>query len=175
MRNVMRYSHSFALPVSAALILSACAQDVNEYPSLAKRPAERVTAIYGAPEPTATPEPLPQPDASVLGQVDSLLAQANRGDARFRRGEPAARRLVGQAGRARIGTEPWSLATMAVSELEAARGETMVPLAELDRMFAEAMTKGQDVTAIANARDRVIAIVGRQDDVLGDLRRQLGN
>ena len=159
----------------SALALSACAQDNGAFPSLAKRPAERVTAVYGAPQPIATPMALPQPADGVLAQIDSLVAAAQQGDARFRRGEPSAQRLVGQAGRARIGSEPWAIATMAVSELEAARGQTMVPLAELDRQFAEAMTRGEDVTRIANARDRVIDIIARQDTVLGALQRRLGN
>lgn len=168
-----------SLPTAAilfsALALGACAQDGGAFPSLAKRPAERVTAVYGAPQPAASPIALPQPAAGVLSEIDSLVGKAQQGDARFRRGEPTAQRLVGQAGRARIGSEPWAVATMAVSELEAARGQTMVPLAELDRMFAEAMTRGEDVTRIANARDRVIDIIARQDTVLGSLQRRLGN
>ena len=165
----------FALCLIAPFALAACAQDVSQYPSLAKRPAERLNATYGAPQAQVQPAPLPLPGASILGQVDSLVAQARQGDARFHRGESTAQRLVGQSGRARIGTEPWSIATMAVSELEAARGQTMVPLAELDRLFAEAMTMGQDVTRIADARDQVIRIIGRQDDVLSGLRRRLGD
>ena len=159
----------------SALALSACAQDTDAFPSLAKRPAERVTATYGAPQPAAIPIALPQPANGVLAEIDSLIAKAVQADARFRRGEPSAQRLVGQAGRARIGSEPWSIATMAVSELIAARGQAMVPLAELDRQFAEAMTRGEDVTRIADARDRVIAIIARQDTVLGLLQRRLGN
>lgn len=171
----MRYPLSTLGAVLAALALGACAKDAEEYPSLAKRPAERVTAVYGAPEAPATQAPLPQPEGTVLGQLESLVAQAERGDARFRKAEPTARRLVAQAGRAKVGSEGWAQATMAVSELEAARGETMVPLAELDRIYAEAMTQGQDVTAIAAARDRVIVILGRQDQILGELRSVLGN
>lgn len=170
-------SPRLALPfcLSAALGLSACAADVDAYPSLAKRPAERLGATYGTPQAQGTPTPLPLPAPQVLAEIDSLVAQANSGDARFRKGEPTARRLVGQTGRARIGSEGWSIATAAVSELEAARGQTMVPLAELDRLFAEAMTRGEDVTRIADARDRVIAIVGRQDQVLSALRGRLGD
>ena len=167
------------LPITAilfsALALAGCAQDHGAFPSLAKRPAERVTAVYGAPQPAASPVALPQPAASVLGEIDSLVSKAVQADARFRRGEPVAKRLVGRAGRARTGSEPWIVATMAVSELEAARGQAMVPLAELDRMFAEAMTRGEDVTRIADARDRVIAIIARQDTVLGGLTRRLDN
>lgn len=171
----MRRCPPLMLCLIAPFALGACAKDLEGYPSLEKRPAERVTATYGTPGAPSTPEPLPQPDGSVLGQIDSLVAKASRADARFRKGEAQAQRLVAQAGRARLGSEPWIAATMAVSELEAARAEAMVPLAELDRMFAEAMTQGQDVTVIANARDRVIAMISRQDDVLGALRRQLGS
>ena len=159
----------------SALSLGACAQDAKEFPSLAKRPAERLTATFGAPDTPAAPQPLPQPSANVLGEIESLVAKAQQADARFRRGEVAARRLTGQAGRARIGSEPWAAATMAVSELEAARGQAMDPLAELDRMFADAMTRGEDVTRIADARDRVIGIITRQDQTLIGLLRQLDN
>lgn len=164
-----------AVILFSALALSACAQDASKFPSLAKRPAERVTAVYGAPQQAASPIALPQPGGGVLSQVDSLVGKAAEADVRFSRGEATAQRLVSQAGRARIGSEPWAIATMAVSELEAARGQAMVPLAELDRMFAEAMTRGEDVTRIADARDRVIAIIARQDTVLGALQRRLGN
>ena len=159
----------------AALSLGACAQDSGEFPSLAKRPAERVTATYGTPPAPVTRAPLPLPSPQVLGEVDSLVAMAQRADGRFRRGEATARRLVGQAGRARLGSEPWAVATMAVSELEAARSQAMVPLAELDRMFADAMTRGEDVTRIADARDRVIGIIARQDQTLIRLLRSLDN
>lgn len=175
MRMGMRVRPLPVLSIFATAALGACASNPNQYPSLALRPAERVTAVYGAPVAVPTPELLPQPDGSVLSQLDSLVAQAQRGDARFQRGEKSARRLVGQAGRAQIGSEQWALATTAVSELEAARGETMTPLAELDRMFAEAVTQGQDTTAIVKARDAVIAIVGRQDAVLGEIRANLGD
>lgn len=170
--------HRSQLPVAillSALTLGGCAQDVDQFPSLAKRPAERVTATYGTPQAQATPVVLPQPSAQALGEAESLVAKAQQADARFRRGEPTARRLVGQAGRARLGSEPWSIATMAVSELEAARSQAMVPLAELDRMFADAMTRGEDVSRIADARDRVIAIIARQDQTLIGLLRQLAN
>lgn len=159
----------------AALALGACAKDAGEYPSLAKRPAERLSATYGAPTAPASPAALPAPSAAVLGGVDALVGRAQQADARFRRGEAAATRLVGQAGRAARGSEPWALATMAVSELEAARGQAMAPLAELDRLFADAMTRGEDVTRIADARDRVIALIGRQDRVLVALLARLGN
>ena len=159
----------------SALLLGACAQDTSEFPSLAKRPAERVTATYGTPPAPVIQAPLPQPSAGVLGEVDSLVAMAQQADGRFRRGEATARRLVGQARRARLGSEPWAVATMAVSELEAARSQAMVPLAELDRMFADAMTRGEDVTRIADARDRVIGIIARQDQTLIALLRSLDN
>ena len=159
----------------SAVSLGACAQDNSEFPSLAKRPAERVTATYGTPAAPVIRAPLPQPSAQVLGEIDSLVAMAQRADGRFRRGEATARRLVGQAGRAPLGSEPWAVATMAVSELEAARSQAMVPLAELDRMFADAMTRGEDVTRIADARDRVIGIIARQDQTLIGLLRSMDN
>lgn len=160
--------------VFSALALGACGHGSGSFPSLAKRPAERVTGLYAAPQPAPSPVALPQPGANVLNDTDSLLAQTLQADARFRRGEPAAQRLTGQLAGAGIGGERWAVATAAVSELEAARGQAMASLAELDRMFAETMTRGEDVTGIAQARDRVMAVIARQDTVLDGLQRRLG-
>lgn len=162
----------------AALILSlslaACAADRGEYPSLERRPMERITATY-SPAAPATPAPLPPPSAAVTGKLDGLIAQARAADGKFRQKEARARSLVGSSAGARLGSESWNVATVAVSELEAARGEAMVALTELDLLFNETVLAGQDASAIGQARDTVLGIIGYEDRVLGELRSKLGS
>jgi len=157
-----------------SLSLAACAADRGEYPSLERRPMERITATY-SPSAPAAPAPLPPPSAAVTGKLDGYIAQARAADAKFRQKEARARSLVGSSAGATLGSESWNVATVAVSELEAARGEAMVALTELDLLFNETVLAGQDASAIGAARDTVLGIIGYEDRVLGELRSKLGS
>ena len=165
----MRSHYSGLILAASSLILSACAKDEGVYPSLAKRPAERVTATW----PPAPPPPAPPPaplDPATMGQLDGLVAQARNANVRFSGKIARARSLVAAARGAKMGSETWSVATVAVSELEAARAQAMVAMGELDSLYAEARTQGRDVTAIEAARQEVTGIVARQDQVLDSLK-----
>lgn len=157
-----------------SLSLTACAAERGEYPSLERRAMERITATY-SPSAPATPAPLPPPGAAVTGKLDGLVAQARAADAKFRQKEGRTRSLVGSSAGAELGSESWNVATVAVSELEAARGEAMVALTELDLLFNEAVLAGQDASGIGLARDTVLGIIGYEDRVLGELRSKLGS
>ncbi len=156
----------------AALVLSACATDEGTYPSLAKRPGERVTATWppAPPPPEAPPAPL---DPATVGQLDLLLAQVRSADARFHSKEARARKVVAAAGRSAMGSEAWSVATVAVAELEAARAQAMVAMSELDSLYVAARTEGRDVTQIEAVRAQAMAIITEQDRVLGSLKGKL--
>ena len=160
--------------LAAALPLSACARDTGAYPSLARRPAERLTATFGVPA-AAEVVVLPAPSAAVTGQVGPLVSAAQRADAKFRLREPRARSLVGSNGGAKIGSESWAVATIAVSELEVARAEAMLALADLDTLYNDTRVRGEDPGTIGAARDTVTGLIDRQDQVLGELRGRLGS
>jgi hypothetical protein len=158
------------LAVSASLLLSACARDRGEYPSLARRPAERVSGTA----PVVTPPPeAPQPPAEVTGQLDGLVAKARAADAKFRAAAPRARSLVSAAAGAAVASESWSVATVALADLESQRSQAMIALADLDALYAAEGIKQSDTRAIAAARDAVIAIVAGEDEVLNDLKGRL--
>lgn len=160
------------LPLCASLVLTACATDEGTYPSRAKRPQERITATWPPPAPPPPPAPAPL-EAATLERIDLLLAQARSADAGFRAKEGRARSLVGAAARAPMGSEAWSVASIAVAELEAARAKTMLALSELDQLYAEARTAGRDTSPIETARATVTGTVAEQDSVLRSLRGKL--
>ena len=169
------HSRLLAPPLLAAvLMLGACATDKGEYPSLARRPAERITATFGAP---AAPVEvvLPAPPAAVTGQLGGLVGAAQTADAKFRAREARARSTVSAAGRAKMGSESWGTATIAVAELEAARAATMLALANLDTLYNDTRVRGEDPGQIGAARDTVTGLISRQDQVLGELRSRLGS
>ena len=168
---------SRALPsllLSTVLMLGACATDKGEYPSLARRPAERLTASFGVP-PALELIVLPPPSAAVTGQLGGLVGAAQAADAKFRTREPRARSTVSAAGNAKMGSESWGTATIAVAELEAARAATMLPLSDLDALYNDSRVRGEDPGQIGAARDTVTGLIARQDQVLGELRRRLGS
>ena len=163
-----------SLLLSTALMLGACTTSKGEYPSLARRPAERLTATFDAP-PAPAIVILPAPPASVTGQLGGLVSAAQAADTKFRAREPRARSTVSAAGSAKMGSESWGTATIAVAQLEAARAEAMLALADLDTLYNDTRVRGEDPGQIGVARDTVTGLISRQDQVLGELRSRLGS
>lgn len=156
-----------AIPV--LLILSACAGNTSTYPSLARRPAERVigTAL------PAAPDPRPGPVATspeIASRLDAIVARARAADAQFAAREGATRRLIGLASGAAVASDAWSNATVGMAMLDSARSQTMIALADLDGLYAAARVNGEDSAQIGQARATVEALVERENAVLAGLR-----
>ena len=147
----------------AALALGGCAGE-RGYPSLARLPAERIAfAVPPAPPPAATPQPLP---AELEARAGRLAAAVSAAHARFRA-------LAGSA------RGPGALA-----ELEVARGQTSLALAELDRLYADdRVAHAEDdgiagptaaprpaAALLARLRDAALATLAEEDAVLASVR-----
>lgn len=152
----------------AALSLGACATDVGEYPSLGRRPAERVTGTL--PVETAATQPPAPTDPATLGALDSLLAKARAGHARFQAKETRTRGLIGAASGAPVASESWSVATVALSDLSSARSDVMVAMADLDALYARAVVDGKPAGDIAGARNTVQGLLNAEDKVIAALK-----
>lgn len=157
---------SILLAASVSSLLAACAGDRGDYPSLARRPAERISGT--APVVTPAPAP-PQPPAEVTGQLDGLVAQARAANARFEAATPRTRALVAAANGAAVASEAWSVATVALAELESQRSQAMIALADLDALYAAEGIRQSDTRTLAVARQQVIDIVAAQDAILAEL------
>jgi len=176
------------LPALLAILLPACTS-AGDFPSLARRDAERIkgTADPVAAEP-ATPAPPPSPPGAALSaQLESLVDQAHAAHRRFAERQPRGEQLVAAGRGSAPGSEGWALATVALADLEGARSEAMIALADLDQLYAaerigetetsEAaapQTISGDGLAIAAARDQVIALVGQEDELLTSLKARFG-
>jgi hypothetical protein len=167
-------------PSSLALCfaLAACAA-ASDYPSLERRPAERMTGSAQAVTPDTPPSPPPPLSPELTTRLTQLVERARAADQRFAGKRAGAERAVAAGGGGAPGSEGWSAATVALSDLESSRGDGMVALAELDQLYAaEAVAASQTgdetkVTAIAAARDQVSALIGAEDQVLAGLRRRM--
>jgi hypothetical protein len=170
----MRRSRYLILPAAFALALPACTRDQGEFPSLARRPAERLNTPM--PEPAPSPDPTQAaPDPALLERIAALEAKARTAHERFTSRSGSARALVAAAAGAPVASENWSVATVALSELEAVRSEAMIALADLDALYARAVVEGTDSAALSKAREAVVALVGEEDRVLGELQGRLAD
>ncbi len=156
------------LPAFTLLLTSACTTGKDVYPSLARRDVERVAATPPAPPPPAS---APAADPSLSGNLVRLIDQARSAHSLFNnrrsRAEQAASGLRGAAG-----NDSWANAQLALADLESARSQTMVPLADLDALWTEARIAGADAVSIGAARDQVMAMVAEEDAVLARLSRR---
>jgi hypothetical protein len=134
-------------PLSCALC--ACTADREEYPSLARRPAERA----GLPEAGSqtAPAAVDAAPAPLLSQLDRLVEQARIAHGRF----------MGRRG----GND-----LLAIADLESARSEAMIALADLDQIYAAARIADEKVAAIEAARTLVMTWIGEEDRILESLR-----
>jgi hypothetical protein len=162
-----------------ALALGACAA-TSDYPSLERRPAERITGsaevVAAAPAPTPPPAP---PAAELTARLAQLVEQARAADQRFGARRGNAERLIGAASGAAVGSESWSVASIALADLESARSDAMVALGALDEIYAAEAVAAADSGKTGNAEaaraahEQVGALVAQEDAVLAGLRGKL--
>jgi len=165
-----------AMALGAASLLQACAAS-SEYPSLARRTAERVEGS-GTPAAGATQAPalLPPATADLSARLNGLLSAARQANARFEARRPSAERAVASAGA--VSGETWTSAQVALSDLQAARSGAVTALAELDQLYVNARADypaqvSPAAAAIATARDEVQGWVESQDATIDRLGRRL--
>jgi Meckel syndrome type 1 protein len=158
------------LALLSVLLLAACASDQGQYPSLAIRPAERETGTFKpAPmEPVLTP-----PTPATLDRVSQLAADARAAHQAFVAMVASTRPVIVAARGKPVGDDAWAAGEAALADVRAARGKTMVPLADLDRMFDDAATTGQATDRIGAARDEVAGYLTAEDRTVDELSANL--
>ena len=187
--------HGFRAAAGASALLAGCAQ--GAYPSLAVRPAERITqsaTSVPGPSPAATPLAVtPLAGADLGARLNALLRGARGAHAAFLAQRAATTAATEAAKGAAPASDPWSTAQQAISRLTAARGGTDVALSEIlriqsDDRVAHAMADGAagyadgapagaraDAAAIAAARDEVSEMIATEEAALADLRGRLAD
>lgn len=163
----MNRSLASLIPV---FLLGACTSAAGEYPSLARRPIEQLSEALPAPPPPPAPLPL---DPAVVRQLDSLLERVRAADAGFQAKVPQVSRSVLAANGAARGTEAWSVAMIALTDLDAARSDAMVALADIDAVYAANRITGAAASEARSARDAANRLIARQDQVMVDLQARL--
>jgi hypothetical protein len=170
------------IPLLLSATLAACTTSAD-YPSLARRPAEAAVwdpaapgddgRVSGSAPVASAADDAAVSQAPVSAELTTRLAQlenaARAAHARFAAKRARAGQLVAAANGSAVASEAWSVATVAMAELESARSDAMVSLGELDRLYVAERIDGGDGSAIAAVRDQVTAWVADEDAVLADL------
>lgn len=167
---------TLAAAVSATALLTACANTGSTgFPSLATRPGERVSGTL-----TPAPAPVRPPATAATGaRLSSLKASALAAHRRFAELRGRAEQLSSAARGAAVASEAWSVAQVAIAELESARSAAAVSLADIDSLYINAAaaavpTAGSgDLDAIGAAREEVSRLLAEDDAVLASLRQRL--
>ena len=136
-------------------LLGGCAGSVTGYPSLNPRQIESDT--HDAP---ATPAPAPTIVAptGTPPALAKIIDDAGKTDAAFKALVEQLRKTIEAGNRATMGSEAWIAAQQAYSVLDASRDPVTAALVELDRLRQQAVTKGEDESAIATATQQVQAL-----------------
>jgi hypothetical protein len=153
--------------ITLPFMVMACAADTTNYPSLARRDAEKV-ANAGLPAQPAPAATNPEMDARLARLVDQAQAAHEKFDSRRAKAESVT------ANPGSVGSDSWANASLARADLESARSDVMIALADLDEIYAAERVAGRDAAATAKARAAVIALVGEEDRVLASLRVSSG-
>ena len=165
-----RLPASLLFALIPVFLLGGCTSTPGQYPSLARRPIERVTGTLSPPPAPPAPAPV---DPAVAMRIDSLLERVRAADAKFNAREGRVRQVVGAAAGAAKASEAWSVAMVALAELDAARSEGMVALADIDAIYAASRIGGEPAGEAIAAREAANALVAAQDKVIASLQAQL--
>lgn len=166
--------------LAAALAMTGCAAS-KDYPSLALRPAERVSGtmnpVPAAPD-AAIPAPPASADASLATRLAALVDGARAGDRSFATLRADAERAMSAGAGGDAFGRPRLNAQVALSQLQVGRSQTIAALATLDTLYATArdaqpVADTPDLRAIAAARGEVEEMARRQDAALDSLAGRL--
>lgn len=148
-------------------LLGACASASEDYPSLAMRDSERITGTMAVAEP-ASYEPAPTAQTA-LESLAVLNQQARAAHAEFVAAAPAASRTAQAARNAGVGTQAWSDAQVAIAELESQRGQLLIALADLDRIYVSTSNAGEAIAPVAEVRNDIAALAEEENAVISEL------
>ena len=165
------------LALALPAVLTACASG-GAYPSVAKRPAEQQYIATEPSAPVALAVAVRPTSDDLAAKLASLQARAQKTHRQFQSQEGNAARAVTAARGAAVASEAWSIAQVALAELDSTRSSAMIALADLDSLLVEAARANAesptaDLAAVQRVRAVVIGWIADEDEALSSLRGRL--
>ncbi len=149
---------AIAAALYASVMLAACSQDTNSYPSLSVRPVEKLG--FAEPEvKTAVAAPDPALDAELTSWAGKLGTIATGFSRDAGRAEALARTARGAA----VGSEAWITAQTALAGLDDWRAQSSALVTDIEQRATDRAAKLEpDYPALTAFRDKAQAETDRQ-------------
>ena len=173
---MIRHRKCALLPALTLLLAGSCSTQ-GQFPSLARRAQEDVPGrVAGTVQPAPAAPVITLPPVTATddnARLGELRSAANAAHDRFAAAREQADRLTAAARAAAPGSEPWAVASVALSDLTSQHDALVGILADIEAIDIRQRVDGGDGGAIAAVRDQVTAWVADEDAVLADLGGRL--
>lgn len=161
----------FSALLLTALVASACSSTPADYPSLAIRDVERVGMTMATP--SAQNWTPPQLGQAKLADISKLVDQAQTAHGVFLETAQNARTTIAAAEGLSAGSNNWSVAQIALAQLQSTRSDALIALADIDRIYVAASTAGEALGQITPAQAEVERLVEQENQVISELAAKL--
>lgn len=158
-------------------LLSACAMQEGDFPSLSKRPFEDKPVDSGS---LTDSDPVMQTLSGPLqNAVSASVRQSQTAHDAFLNDLADVEKAVAEAGGAAPSSESWVVAQMKLSSLEVSRSPSVSALADIDALYIERLGQELDdsqpggAALIAQSRDRISGQVTAQQNKIDQLRASI--
>jgi hypothetical protein len=153
-------------------LLSACAAEEGQFPSLERRPYESKNSIIPPDKPVSAPAVLPE---ELAAKVAALTKRHKAAQAAFGKDLPAIQSVASKAAGSAPGSESWVNAHLQLSRLDKARADSVAVVRELDGLIsAEADSDSTWVPLLTDAQKPVAEDVAAQNAEIERLAQLIG-
>jgi hypothetical protein len=153
-------------------LLSACAAEEGQFPSLERRPYESKNPIIAPEQPAPAQAVLPQ---ELADKVAALTKRHKAAQAAFAKELPAIQSVASKAAGTAPGSESWVNAHLQLSRLDKARADSVSVVREFDGLIsAEADSDSTWVPLLTDAQKPVAEDVAAQNAEIERLSRLIG-
>ncbi|WP_438727354.1 hypothetical protein ACR9YC_10570 [Parasphingorhabdus sp. DH2-15] len=167
----------------AMVLLTGCAAQTGDFPTIAKRPIESLP-VDDQPDMERIAARNAVPNVALDSQTRTIIANqvelSRQSSKAFEQALPNARTSVAATGPAAKGSESWAKAQTRLSELIVLRNRTAATLVIIDTMIIDAQRNAMaedlmvDLSPMFAAQKEISAMVDAQDGELTALNQQLG-
>lgn len=164
MHSLKAFSRLALIPiVLSSVLVTGCSMAQADFPSLARRDIEIRTERNSSEgdsegeQAAAIDRAGLQSDPALAAQLAAIETGARKTHAEFEAKRPGVRQLAESAKGNAAGSERWSVAQTAISDLDASRRELAVVLGDIDSLYVARLLQEADGTAVQGGADQLKA------------------
>ena len=154
------------------VLLSACAAEEGQFPSLERRPYESKSPIVAPEQPVPAPVALPE---ELSAKVGELTKRHQASQAAFANDLPAIQSIAAKAAGSTPGSESWVNAHLQLSRLDKTRADSVAVVREFDTLISEQADADSDLVPLLTDSQKPVAdAVAAQNTQIERLSQLIG-